>query len=162
MKKFFALAFVMVVAVLPLAFVSGCGPQFHSFERQVFDLTNIERENYGLPPLIWHNTLAIAARDHAIDLEQNNIRGHVGSDGSTVRERIEREGLTGMRGWSENAAYGQRTPEAVVAAWMNSPGHRANILRENSTHLGVGFHERPEGSTAQFATYWVQKFVNMG
>ena len=132
--------------------------EIRAFELRVFELTNIERANHGLPPLTWHDTLSVSARGHSEDLMRNNMTGHTGSDGSVVRERIERAGLTNTRYRAENCAYGQRTPEAAVASWMNSPGHRANILSESPTHLGVGLVQRAEGVTAQYATYWTQNF----
>ena len=128
------------------------------FERRVFELTNVERVNHGLSPLLWHDNLAVAARGHSKDLMDNNMTGHVGSDGSTVGQRIERAGVTNMRRWAENCAYGYRTPEDVVAAWMGSSGHRANILNANLTHLGVGVFMRPEGSSARYISYWTQVF----
>ena len=128
------------------------------FELRVFELTNIERLNHGLPPLIWNDTLSVSARNHAEDLMHNNMRGHTGSDGSTPRQRMERDGVTNGRYWAENISYGRNTPESVVAGWMNSPGHRANILSEKSTHLGVGLVQRLEGMEAQYSTYCVQKF----
>jgi len=157
MKKFrfsflcLVLSLSVAMIVVPLSACAG-----HEFERQVFELTNIERAHYGLTPLIWDAALARVARDHAIDMRDNNMRGHIGSDGSTVRERVERAGIA-ARGWSENMAYGQQTPQAVVAAWMNSPGHRANILRAESTHLGVGFIEG--NANSDFSIYWAQKFI---
>jgi len=130
----------------------------NEFELEVFRLTNIERVNNGLPALIWHDTLAFAARAHSEDLMLNNITGHTGSDGSNVGQRIERAGITNLRTWAENCAYGYTTPEAVVAGWMNSDGHRANILNAIVTHLGVGYIQRPQGASARYGTYWTQKF----
>ena len=130
----------------------------NEFELKVFELTNTERAKHGLPPLIWHDSLAIAARGHSEDQMFNNITGHTGSDGSTVRQRIERAGITGLRAWAENCAYGYSTPEAVIAGWMDSPGHRANILNATVTHLGVGYVTRAQGVTSQYNIYWTQKF----
>ena len=152
-------AAVLIAMTFSAAVFGGCASEARRFEREVFDLTNEIRAEHGLQPLIWNDSLARAARDHARDMRDNDMRGHVGSDGSTVRERVERAGITNAGGWSENMAYGQRTPRAVVDAWMNSEGHRANILRAESTHLGVGFVEGVEGS--QWVTYWAQKFVIM-
>jgi len=134
--------------------------EMRAFEYRVFELTNIERANHGLPPLIWNDTLSGAARAHGDDLMRNDMRGHVGSDGSSARQRMERAGITNGRNFSENVSYNHRTPEAVVAEWMNSPGHRANILNENNTHLGVGLAQRQEGINSQYATYCVQKFCS--
>jgi len=135
--------------------------EVREFERRVFELTNRERARRGLAPFIWNETVASAARSHSNDLMRNNITGHKGSDGSTVTQRVERNGVTDAMGWSENIAYGQSTPEAAVAAWMNSPGHRANILHANRTHLGVGLILRPQGSRADWPTYITQKFIRL-
>jgi len=129
------------------------------FELRVLELTNRERANRGLPPLIWHENLASVARGHSLDMQRNNFMAHEGSDGSEPWDRIERGGIGNWRTASENVAAGQLTPEAVVADWMNSPGHRANILCQEVTHLGVGLVERPENSAAAFPTYWTQKFL---
>jgi|GEM_PF-2239826 len=138
-------------------------PHVYEFEWEVFLLTNIERENHGVPPLIWCDILNVAARGHAVDMEYHGMRGHIGSDGSTVRERIERAGLSLVgRGSSENMAHGQRTPAQVVAAWMGSDGHRANILLARSTHIGVGFTSMRYWLPVNLQhPYWVQKFVSM-
>jgi len=132
----------------------------NAFELEVFRLTNIERAEAGLPILIWHDTLALAARKHSEDLMLNNMTRHTGSDGSTVRQRMERAGLTSLRVTAENCAYGYSTPQAVVTGWMNSPGHKDNILRTTVTHLGVGFVPRPQGYSATYSTYWTQKFCS--
>ena len=145
----------LMVIEIPLELTPS---EIRELELGVLEFTNIERAKYGLPPLLWHDSLAAAARGHSENLMRNNMTGHTGSDGSTVRERIERLGITNTRFRAENCAYGQRTPEAVVATWMNSPGHRANILSESPTHLGVGFVQRADGVTAQYATYWTQNF----
>ena len=132
-----------------------------AFELRVFELTNREREKQGIPPLIWHDTLSDAARAHAEDLTRNNMGGHTGSDGSSPSQRMERAGITNRRQSGENVARGQRTPEAVLASWMSSPGHRANILNVNYTHLGVGFVQWLEGISDQNNAYhWVQKFCS--
>ena len=130
----------------------------HEFELKMFELTNVERGKEGLPALIWNDTLAAAAREHSKDLMQNNITGHVGSNGSTLRQRIEGAGILNWSYLAENCSYGRATPELTIAGLMNSPGHRANILNPEVTHLGVGYVPRPEGSSAQYSTYWTQKF----
>jgi len=132
-----------------------------AMERRVFDLTNAERAKHRLPPFIWHDILSNSARAHSDDMLRNNMTGHSGSDGSSARQRIERHGLKNANSWSENVAYGSPTPEAVVQAWMNSPGHKANILSNSSTHLGVGLVLRPAGSSATYSHYWTQNFVRL-
>jgi len=130
----------------------------HEFELRVFELTNLERANHRLPPLIWYELASFVARGHCIDMQSNDLMRHTGSDGSNPRQRLERVGITNIGNMGANIAGGWTTPEAVVAAWMESPRHRPNILSREFTHLGVGYFERPEGSNARFATYWTQKF----
>jgi uncharacterized protein YkwD len=131
--------------------------QIHEFERRVFELTNLEREKQGLPPFLWHNTLAHAAREHSRDMSETGVLTHTGSDGSTIRERIERAGITDATSWSEVASRGRRTPEAVVEAWMASDGHRGNLLHPTRTHTGVGFIE----GTGNLTYWWTMKFVTL-
>ena len=154
----------IIVLVLPGIFLVGCRADDncnapHEFELRVFDLTNQQREAYGLPLLVWHDKLAVVAREHSRDMDAMGVMSHYGSDGSRAGDRIANAGITNIRGWSENVARGQLTPEVVVNAWMNSPSHRANILRASSTHLGVGFVESVGPS--RFATYWTQKFISL-
>ena len=125
-----------------------------NFAAEVFRLTNIERANEGLSAFTWCNTLAAAAHAHSVDMGRNQFMSHTGSDGSTLRSRIDATGIS-WRAIAENVAQGQTTPEEVVAAWMNSPGYRANILNPNLTRLGVGFYHTPD---ARFRTSWTQKF----
>jgi len=120
----------------------------YEFEREVFDLTNEHRIANGLNPLQWDDVLATASREHSEDMFYSNNMSHTGSDGSTPGQRIDRMGIAWRR-WAENVAAGQQTPAEVVEGWMNSPGHRANILNPNLTTLGVGFYNY----------YWTQKFV---
>jgi len=119
------------------------------FEQRVFDLTNEERARHNLPALIWHNGLADLSRAHSEDLVQNNRMGHDSTDGTTFAQRI--AGIS-WRAAAENV-NSARTPEATVETWMNSPGHRSNILNPDLTHLGVG--------TAQSGnqTRTTQKFI---
>lgn len=131
--------------------------EIQEFERRVFELTNIEREKNGLRPLIWHDVLSTAARGHSEDLMRNNREGHIGSGNTSPSQRVQRLGIPNAR-VGENVAYANLTPEDAVRAWMNSPGHRRNILNREYTHLGVGFVQRVEGSRASYVTYWTQKF----
>jgi uncharacterized protein YkwD len=125
------------------------------FEARVFELVNIERQSYGVSPVIWSNTLADAALAHSRDLASTNSFSHTSSDGTTLRARIARTGIVNM-GAAENISGGFTTPEAAMISWMNSPGHRANILNPTMTHLGVGFYHLP-GSQWEF--YVTQKFI---
>ena len=119
----------------------------YAFEREVFELTNIERRNHGLSPLIWDNQLAAAARAHTLDMARGGFLSHSGSDGSNLGDRVTRHGFDWSR-IGENVAAGQRSPQQVIQSWMNSPGHRQNILSPNFTHFGAGFLDN----------YWTQVF----
>ena len=128
-----------------------------NFERRVFELTNAERANHDLPPLIWCDRLADAARAHSRDMAINNYFSHTGFDGSGAGDRIIRAGIP-HTGHAENISGGtaRNTPEAAMYGWLNSPGHRENILHPGMTHLGVGFYHLP-GSQWEF--YTTQKFA---
>jgi uncharacterized protein YkwD len=98
-------------------------------------------------PLSLEPRLARAAQLHSKDMFDNDTMSHTGSDGSDLRERANRQGYS----WSalgENVAMGYTSPESVVAGWLSSPGHCANIMNPNFSELGVGL----EG------TYWTQLF----
>jgi len=128
------------------------------FERRVLELVNIERARYELDPLVWDSRLADAARAHSEDMARNNLPiGHTGSDNSGVRERVNRAGISWLN-IAENVIGGFETPEAMVARWMNSLHHRANILHEQMTHLGVGIIQL-EGS--RYNIYATQKFARL-
>lgn len=103
---------------------------------RLVELHNQERAKEDLPPLTLNPKLTEAAQLHAEDMAQHLKMSHEGSDGSNPGERLERQGYS-YRGYGENVAFSQRTPEAVMRAWMNSPPHRANILNP-FTEIGVG------------------------
>ena len=119
-----------------------------AFEKEVLDLVNIERSNHGLGLLIWDDKLASVARAHSADMARRNFFDHTSPDGATPVERLNNAGIV-YRFYGENCAMGPRTPKKAVDGWMNSPGHRANILNAKHTHLGVGFHKY----------YWTQVFI---
>ena len=123
------------------------------YEQEVLRLTNIERESHGLPALRWDSRLAVAARKHSEDMAGKGYFSHQSDDGRGLRERLLDEGFTGSAG--ENIAAGQVSPEDVVEAWMNSEGHRENILLPIFTHLGVGFCY---SESSPMIYYWTQDF----
>ena len=163
MKRFGFVALLATVVIVAFM-VTGCraelptisNPQNEPFEQQVLELTNSERVAHGLAPLQWHNRVATAARSHSADMAINKVFSHTGSDNSSVRDRLNRHKVENLRTWGENIAAGQRTPETVVQAWMDSPGHRANILNASYTHIGIGVYELEK---SQYQIYWTQKFA---
>ena len=118
-----------------------------TFEQQVFELTNQERVKNGLSPLKTNAELNFAADKYAEEMSKRRVLSHTGPDGSKAWDRAEAVGYEAQM-MGENIAAGQRTPEQVVKGWMDSPGHRANILRSQYTDIGVGFYNN----------YWVQDF----
>ncbi|MGP4046026.1 CAP domain-containing protein [Streptomyces sp. 2A115] len=119
---------------------------------EVIALTNAERASAGLPPLAGDPLLAAAAQAHSADMVTRAFYSHTSPDGSEPWHRAAAAGST-RRTIGENIACGQRSPAEVVDGWMNSPGHRANILKPAFTHIGVGF---AGGGSA--GTYWTQLF----
>jgi uncharacterized protein YkwD len=121
---------------------------------RVLDLVNQHRAAAGLSPLIRAAELDSAARRHSDDMATHNFMSHTGSDGSTPGQRISAAGYQ----WStygENIAAGYSTAEAVVNAWMNSSGHRANILNSRYKEIGLAVTYRA-GTTYRY--YWTQDF----
>lgn len=118
----------------------------------VLRLTNAERTAAGLRPLSPDPLLTVAAQGHSADMVARAFYAHTSPEGGEPWDRASAAGST-HRAIGENIACGQRTPAEVVDGWMNSPGHRANILKPSFTHLGVGF---ACGGSA--GTYWTQLF----
>ncbi|MEU4830434.1 CAP domain-containing protein [Streptosporangium sp. NPDC023615] len=124
-----------------------------SLSEEVVRLTNAERQKGGCAPLVSDPQLRSAAQGHSDDMAAKNYFSHTSQDGRTMTDRINASGFSPKRAWAENIAMGQRTPADVVSAWMNSSGHRANIMNCGYTHLGVGVANSPRG------IYWTQNFA---
>lgn len=103
----------------------------------IFGLTNLERTNRGLPRLGFSGPLTNACQVHANDMAAMRRMTHTGSDGSNGGTRARRYGFAWST-WGENIAAGYTSSQSLVAAWMNSAGHRANILSRNFTYMGIG------------------------
>ncbi len=127
-----------------------------AFEQRVLDLTNAERAKVGLGPLRYDPQLSAAADKHSKDMAVKNYFSHVEPDGDTLGDRIRDEGYAYRRA-GENIAAGYDTPEEVVDAWMNSSGHRANILNPNFAEIGVGYYE--DTPDDRYDHYWTQVFA---
>ncbi|WDZ87420.1 CAP domain-containing protein [Micromonospora cathayae] len=119
-------------------------------QAQVVALVNAERAKAGCGALSVDAKLTTAAQRHSEDQAAHKKMSHTGSDGSDAGDRLDRVGYD-WRGYGENVAWNQQTPAAVMAAWMNSAGHRANILNCAFTEIGVGV-ARSNGP------YWTQVF----
>jgi len=107
------------------------------------------------PALRMSSVLAAAAAAHARDMADRDELTHTGSDGSRPADRISRAGYS-WRAAGENVASGQRDADEVVAAWLESPGHCANIMEPNFTEMGVAFVQVPKANPN---IYWAQSFA---
>ena len=123
----------------------------HAFIKEVVDLVNAERAKEGLSPLTIDTNVQAAAMVRAKECEQ--LFSHTRPDGSSFSTALKEQGVS-YRSAGENIAWGQRSPEEVMNAWMNSSGHRANIMNPNFTTIGVGYYENANGTD-----YWCQLFT---
>lgn len=121
-----------------------------AYESEVIRLVNVQRTQNGLKPLTANWELSRVARYKSQDMVDNRYFSHTSPTYGTPFQMIRNFGLS-FRTAGENIAYGQRTPQAVVNAWMNSSGHRANILNASYTQIGVGYVANGH--------YWTQMFI---
>ncbi|GIO24914.1 CAP domain-containing protein [Oceanobacillus sp. J11TS1] len=120
------------------------------FEQEVVDLTNQEREKQGLAPLELDTELSKVAREKSKDMQANNYFDHNSPNYGSPFDMMQSFGID-YNTAGENIAQGQQTPEEVVDAWMNSQGHRENIMNGDFTHIGIGYVEQ--------GNYWTQMFI---
>ncbi|CAK0892471.1 unnamed protein product [Prorocentrum cordatum] len=113
----------------------------------MLDAVNEARQSEGLPNLCFNEKLNTAAQQHSDDMKHHFFISHTGTDDSSPEERVERAGYN-WAAVAENVAKGQETVAVVMASWMNSPGHKANILHTGITHFGFGNN----------GVYWTQVF----
>lgn len=122
---------------------------------QIINLVNSERSKVNLPSLKKDNALTNSANTYALQMGKYNFFSHTGNDGSTFVDRDTAAGYNNYRWLGENIAAGQQSPQEVMTDWMNSSGHKKNILNSNAKDIGVGLAKVP-GST--YGIYWVQEF----
>lgn len=122
-----------------------------NYAGEVLRLVNVERAKAGLPALTTNSTLTAAANKRAQETKQSF--SHTRPDGSSCFTVLAEYGIS-YRTAGENIAYGQRTPQEVVNGWMNSPGHRANILKSSFGKVGIGVYE------SNGVIYWSQLFTD--
>jgi uncharacterized YkwD family protein len=124
--------------------------QVSAYEQQVVDLTNQERAKQGLPALKLDTELSKVAKEKSLDMKNNSYFSHTSPNYGSPFDMMKQFGIS-YRAAGENIAMGQRSPEEVVNAWMNSEGHRKNILSSSFTHIGVGH--------VADGNYWTQMFI---
>ncbi|KQX68231.1 CAP domain-containing protein [Paenibacillus sp. Root444D2] len=124
-------------------------PSQSAFASQVVNLVNQERAKAGLRPLTSNSSLTALALDKAKDMYNNGYFDHTSPTYGSPFDMMSTYGIRYSYA-GENIAKGQQTPEAVMKAWMNSAGHRQNILSPNFTQIGVAFYNGE----------WVQEFIS--
>ncbi|MGQ5262160.1 CAP domain-containing protein [Micromonospora sp. ZYX-F-536] len=130
---------------------SGSSGTVSAQAQEVVNLVNAERAKAGCKALSVDDKLMTAAQRHSQDQADHQDMSHTGSDGSNAGVRLDRVGYS-WRTYGENVAWNQKTPAAVMDAWMNSSGHRANILNCAFTEIGVGI-------ASSNGPYWTQVFA---
>lgn len=145
-----ATAGALTVIASPAGAVTGDASE-QALETAVNRLVDVERGRAGCAPLKTSEQLITAARAHSAWMAQTGKFSHLGSGGSTFVTRVEATGYRQPSG--ENIAWGYRSASAVVDGWMNSPGHRANILNCRSKAVGVGVAHDADGTP-----YYTQDF----
>ena len=126
---------------------------FSSYQQQVLDLVNAERTKRGISALTLDSNLSSVATKKSQDMVNKNYFDHTSPTYGSPFDMMKQFGIS-YRTAGENIAKGQKTPQEVVTAWMNSEGHRKNILNPNFTNLGVGIAKDSKGTT-----YWTQMFI---
>lgn len=124
-----------------------------AYENEVARLVNVERAKAGLPALSINWQLARVARYKSQDMVNNNYFSHTSPTYGSPFDMIRAFGIS-FTAAGENIAMGQTSPQSVMTAWMNSSGHRANILNPNYTQIGVGYAKDSYGRP-----YWTQEFI---
>lgn len=122
------------------------------FEQQVVTLVNEERAKEGLKPLELDTELSDVAREKSKDMMDKGYFDHTSPTYGSPFDMMKQFGIE-YSSAGENIAKGQKTPEEVMEGWMNSDGHRKNIMNPDFTHIGVGFVEGD-------STYWTQMFIS--
>ncbi len=126
---------------------------YSAFQKKVVELVNKERAKAGLKALKMNTQLSKVATLKSQDMAKNNYFDHNSPTYGSPFDMMKRFGIT-YRTAGENIAMGQTSPEQVMKGWMNSPGHRANILKASFTEIGVGVAKNSGGRL-----YWTQQFI---
>jgi len=128
-------------------------PEITAIEKEVARLVNVERAKAGLPALSYNWQLARTARIKSEDMRNNNYFSHTSPTYGSPFDMMRNFGIR-FTAAGENIAMGQRTAAEVMNGWMNSPGHRSNILNSSFTQIGVGYAKNSSGRI-----YWTQQFI---
>lgn len=124
-----------------------------STEQEILKLVNAERSKVGVKPLTLNWELSRVAKFKSEDMRDNKYFSHTSPTYGSPFDMIKSFGIS-YSAAGENIAAGQKTSDEVMKAWMNSSGHKANILNANYTQLGVG-----KATGGSYGTYWTQMFI---
>lgn len=124
-----------------------------AFNQQVLDLTNAQRAKAGLSPLKYNAALSNVATLKSQDMRDKNYFSHTSPTYGSPFAMMDKFGISYTYA-GENIAAGYSTPQAVVTGWMNSPGHRQNILNSNYNQIGIGY-----AAGGSYGHYWTQMFI---
>lgn len=150
----FSLFFIFAIfEARPSAVSASTISSAKTMEDQVIKLVNVQRSRRGLQSLRKNTTLAKIARYKAQDMVNRHYFSHISPTYGSPFKMMENFRIR-FSAAGENIAMGQRTPQEVMNAWMNSPGHRANILSPSYSQIGVGFAKNKNG-----VCYWTQEFI---
>lgn len=158
MKKL--LLTLLVFLLVPTIYASAANYDTHvvksgdtSTEQEILKLVNAERSKAGVKPLTLNWELSRVAKFKSEDMRDNNYFSHTSPTYGSPFDMIKNFGIS-YSAAGENIAAGQKTADEVMKAWMNSSGHKANILNANYTQLGVG-----KATGGSYGTYWTQMFI---
>ena len=133
--------------------IPGVNSTAQNYTYEVVKLVNVERSKVGLPPLKENWELSRVARYKSEDMINKNYFSHTSPTYGSPFQMMKDFGIS-YQAAGENIAAGQRTPAEVVEAWMNSEGHRKNILSPTYTEIGVGYVKG-----GSYGHYWTQMFI---
>ena len=134
--------------------IASADAQHDATVARVLELTNLERQKIGADPLVLSPELSSAAQSYSDVLATTGCFEHTCGPVPDMADRIVQSGYQGLTALAENIAFGYPTPEAVVAGWMGSPGHRQNLLSASYHEIGIGVAS--DGS--RNGTFWTQDF----
>ena len=150
MKKFLSAAAILFAGLWGTSAAASCATpdNVNAMATEIASGLNASRRANGEAPLRFNRELGRAAMRHACDMLAHDFFDHRGSDGSNSHARVTRVGYNACI-VAENIAWGYPRPEQIISGWMNSPGHRRNMLHPRIEEFGIGISQGPRGP------YWV-------
>ena len=146
MKFLLSCAAALGIATLATSASASCSTpaNVNQMASEIAAGVNANRRAHGLAPLSFNRTLSRAAMAHACDMSLNNFFGHRGTDGSDSQNRVRKVGYRDCI-VAENLAWGYPRSQQIISGWMNSPGHRSNMLHPRIAEFGVAITDGPRG-----------------